>query len=386
MKEGTATRVVDVQRQATRTLRLTVGFVVAAPISAVTAGDAGAWLPLHVFLVGALLTAISAATQLLAVTWSASPAPADATATLQRWLVAGGAVALIAGRVAEVTVVAATGGVAVLAGLLVLAATLVGIRLSSSNSRFHPAIDGYLGAIAFAALGAVLGLVMVTTDPGQSWSRIRDAHVHINLLGLVGIVVASTLPYFVATQARTRMSPAATPRALRGAIAGMIVAVAVAAGGHVFDASAVVAGGSAAYAVALVRLLGLCPRIGRRQLRWAGPRLLQLLAGVAWWIAAVGLLGADALAPSALTARAPLLLVVGGFAQVLVASLAYLGPVLRGGGHERLSAGFATTRSVASFTVGNLAAVAVLIGSDQAAAALLIVWAGVIGRTALRLR
>lgn len=41
------------------------------------------------------------------------------------------------------------------------------------------------------------------------------------------------------------------------------------------------------------------------------------------------------------------ILVLGGFAQILVASLAYPGPVLRGG-HDRLTAGFAFTRSSAS--------------------------------------
>ena len=68
-------------------------------------------------------------------------------------------------------------------------------------------------------------------------------------------------------------------------------------------------------------------------------------------------------------------LAVGGIAQVLVASLAYLGPMLRAGGHERLSAGFATTRSWTSLLVGNLAAVAILVEADPVAAALIAAWA-----------
>jgi hypothetical protein len=66
--------------------------------------------------------------------------------------------------------------------------------------------------------------------------------------------------------------------------------------------------------------------------------------------------------------------VVGGFAQILVASLAYLGPVLRGGGHERLTAGFAITRSWVSLAAGNTAAVAALVGHDPTLAAALAVW------------
>jgi hypothetical protein len=49
-------------------------------------------------------------------------------------------------------------------------------------------------------------------------------------------------------------------------------------------------------------------------------------------------------------------LAVGGLAQILVASLAYLGPVLRGGGHERLTQGFALTRSWPGLALANVAA------------------------------
>jgi hypothetical protein len=67
-------------------------------------------------------------------------------------------------------------------------------------------------------------------------------------------------------------------------------------------------------------------------------------------------------------------LVIGGFAQILVASLAYLGPVLRGGGHRRLTAGFATTRSWVSLAAGNTAALAALVGHGPTLAAALAIW------------
>lgn len=65
---------------------------------------------------------------------------------------------------------------------------------------------------------------------------------------------------------------------------------------------------------------------------------------------------------------------VGGFAQILVASIAYLGPVLRGGGHRRLTAGFAATRSWLSVAVGNIAAIAALVGNRTTLAAALAIW------------
>ncbi|MEO8266272.1 MAG: hypothetical protein ABI706_12285 [Ilumatobacteraceae bacterium] len=67
-------------------------------------------------------------------------------------------------------------------------------------------------------------------------------------------------------------------------------------------------------------------------------------------------------------------LVIGGFAQILVASLAYLGPVLRGGGHQRLTAGFAITNSWVSLAAGNTAAVAALAGHGPTLAVALAVW------------
>jgi hypothetical protein len=51
-------------------------------------------------------------------------------------------------------------------------------------------------------------------------------------------------------------------------------------------------------------------------------------------------------------------LVLGGYGQILVASLAYLGPVLRSGGHVHLTGGFTTTRSWLSLAAGNLAPLA----------------------------
>ena len=67
-------------------------------------------------------------------------------------------------------------------------------------------------------------------------------------------------------------------------------------------------------------------------------------------------------------------LVIGGFGQILVASLAYLGPVLRGGGHRRLTAGFAITRSWVSLAAGNFAAIAALVGHGPTLAVVVAIW------------
>ena len=56
---GVATRVAVVQRQARPTLMLAAVFAVAAIVTAAVPHRTGQWLPLHLFLVGALLMAFN---------------------------------------------------------------------------------------------------------------------------------------------------------------------------------------------------------------------------------------------------------------------------------------------------------------------------------------
>jgi hypothetical protein len=224
--------------------------------------------------------------------------------------------------------------------------------------------------------GTVLALVLVTGEAGTRWTEIRAAHLTLNVFGLVGLTIAGTLPYFLATQARTKTSPRATPFRLRASSGWLLGATGVAATAHLLDRPVLAGAGLAAYAAGLVALGALLPIPARRQLGWAGPRLLQLGAGWAWWVATTVLLAVSVGRDQ--TQHGPILraLVIGGFAQILLASLAYLGPVLRGGGHERLSAGFALTRSWPGLVAANLAAAGALASLTPVMAAGLAVWAG----------
>lgn len=108
----------------------------------------------------------------------------------------------------------------------------------------------------------------------------------------------------------------------------------------------VAAAGLAVYAAWIVLVAGLLPRPGRRQLAWAGPHLVGLWAG----IGVVGRCGRGDhrrahRGRAALPWRWLVVLVLSGYGQILLASLAYVGPVLQGGGHERLTRNFSMTRS-----------------------------------------
>lgn len=384
-RDRAATRVVDAQRQAARTLGIALVFVVAGPVMLVVPHDTGNWLPLHLVLAGGLLSAISGSSQLLAVTWSAAPAPDDRLAGAQRWLLAAGAVIVAVGRELDADGLVVVGGIAVAAAMVLLAFSLVQVRRRGTVDRFRPAIDAYLAATAWAGLGVGLGVVVAVAEPSLWWLQLRDAHPAVNLQGLVGLVVLGTLPFFVATQARTKMSPAARPPRLRRILVGLNVAVATTAAGHGFGWPGLAALGYAGYALGILATARVLPAIGMRQLRWAGPRLVQLGTGITWWFVTTTLLAAAELVhtldrPAVLAALA-----IGGFVQILVASLAYLGPVLRGGGHARLSAGFAITASVPSLVFGNVAAGAVLVRAETLAGAALALWAIDVSYRAVRL-
>jgi hypothetical protein len=368
--------VAAVHRQARPTLLLALGFALTAPVLAVVPHEGGTWLPLHVFLVGGVLSAISGATQLLAVTWSTAPAPPDAVVAAQRWLLAAGALGLTAVRAADgPRALAGLAGAAVLVSLIVLAWLLVRIRTTARLDRFHPAVDGYLVALGVGVGGSTLGLVLAVSRPGAHDVAVRDAHLTANLLGLVGLVVLSTLPWFLATQARTRLSPRATPVAVRAVVAVAAATVAVAAVARPAGHPGIAAAALVAHGLIVAASTLLWPALGRRQRRWAGPRLLQLVAGVAWWVAASWLFAAAAGRDEPVPVDAVLALVLGGFAQILTGSLAYFGPVLRGGDHADLTEGFATTRSWVVLVAANAAAVAALAEARAVLALAVGVWA-----------
>ncbi|HEX6238730.1 MAG TPA: hypothetical protein VFZ68_16130, partial [Acidimicrobiales bacterium] len=193
---GAPGRVAAVRAQSRPTLRLAVLFAVAAAITAAASPSAGRWLPLHLFLAGGLALAISAATQQFAVTWSAGPAPPPAAAQAQRWSVALGAAGVTAAREADLpwAVLAVAGG-AFIAGLAGLAALLVATVRRGTERRFDVALGWYVAALACGVAGAGIGVVTAGGWAGD----LRGAHVVLNLLGLVGLVIGGTVPFFVAT-------------------------------------------------------------------------------------------------------------------------------------------------------------------------------------------
>ena len=350
-----ANRVAEVHRLVRPGLAIAAAFALAACVVAAVPHDTGTWLPLHLFWVGSLLSAICAAALLLGVTWSAAPAPALVPVRVQQMLLTAGAIGVALSREWGSSAVAlGVSGAAVAVALMITAVLLVGIRRHAVTNRFHPAIDAYVTALVLAVAGSGLG---VARGSGHGDVGIRDAHLVVNLLGVVGLVIAATLPYMVATQVRAKMATRATTPAIRAVTSGMSIASVVAAIGLAIDSSALATVGLVIYALGIAATAALCPIPTTKNLRWAGPRIPQLAAGLLWWFGcciAIAVRVAQGYDPPT---SLVLGLVIGGYGQVLAGSLAYLGPVLRGGGHQRLTQGFTLTRAWPGLIAGNVAAV-----------------------------
>lgn len=312
------------------------------------------WLPLHLLMAGGVVLAISGVSLMLTVTWSAAPAPPDRWVGLQRICIAAGAAGVALGRrldLGDATI--AVAAAVYIVGLLMLALLLVITTRRGVERRFDPAVASYLAAVCFGVAGVAVGTWMAVGTPSTT---ARSVHATLNLLGLVGLVVGGTLPYFAATVGRSRMAPHARAQRLMVSFGWQGATLLLAVVALALDADPLAAIGLAGYAIGVLAVLESMPRPTRRQLSWAGPRLLALWAGGLWWAAAVTGTAVDAANGRPVFAdRWVVVLVVAGYAQILWGALAYLLPMLRGGGHERLSEGFATTGSWLGLIAANAA-------------------------------
>ncbi len=374
-REEAADRVVRSHAQTRATVRFALAFLVAAALAAALGGrtHAGEWFALHLLLAGGVVTAISGVSLMLAVTWSAAPAPPERWVTLQRGCVISGAVAVGVSRRLEMPagVVGAAAGV-YLAGLIGLIGLLVWAARRGSQRRFDPAVAAYVAAVVAGVVGSSLGAVAAVVGPTV---ELRSAHVTLNVLGLVGLTVGGTLPFFASTVGRSRMAARATTRRLVLTLIWQTASVSLAAVGVAAGSNDLAAAGWFGFALGIAAALVWMPPLRRRQLTWAGPRLAALWIGSLWWVAAVIATGVELVeGHSVLGGRWLPVLVVAGYGQIVWGSLAYLLPMLRGGGPARLSEGFSLTRSWTGFGAVNAAGVAFVVGARPVAAVALAIW------------
>jgi nitrite reductase (NO-forming) len=298
----------------------------------------GEWLALHLVLLGGVTNAI--------VVWSEHFAAALLrTRPVSEGLATGRALALNLGILAVLGGVhtgrsAVAAGGACLAGVVVLAhalglATWVGRALPG---RLSGTVWFYVAAAAALLAGMGMGLWLAGGVAGSAgaYLGLRLAHVHLNVLGWVGLAVVGTQFTLWPTVLRTRLVPG-LERAVRWSLPPLAAGLAVAAAGLATQRRAVALAGLAGYAGGLA--LALVPFVRtalRRPPHTAASWMLG--AAMAWFVVAVVAdLGALAASPRVvdLDGRVGRLVpaVVAGFAlQTLIGALTYLLPVVFGRG------------------------------------------------------
>lgn len=315
------------------------GYLLAAALTVPVAEIAPrhGWIALHLLLLGAATNAIVVFGRHFAQALLHTRGGSERAAAVRLGVLNTGVVAVLVG-VSWPQPVAVAGGaglvtVAVLAHVVALvrmdrAAVLAG-RLRVVV-RYHVAAG--LALVAGALIGAMLG-----TGWGSSsvpHTALHLAHVHLNLLGWVGLTVLGTAFMLWPAVLRTRMADDA-PLVARRVLVVAITAVVLTAGGFLAQRPVVAGAGLLAYAAAVAWSLVPAVRAARRK----PPRsaaAVQLAAATGWLLVAlvvdaVAALRGPAAALEALSTLVPLL-GLGFVAQVLVAALTFLVPVTVGGG------------------------------------------------------
>lgn len=307
-------------------------FAVVAVVWSISVFVAGGtwWGPLHSFLAGTVLLAISGASQMFTITWSSTVPPARWKVVVQRWLIVLGVVLVLVGVTAEVSPLVWVGGASVAAGLLVLSVTIVAAVRRSLLRRFDLSARFYLLAFAAGVVGISLGVLMGSGSVSSGYAEVRLVHAHVNLVCLVGLTIIGTIPTLLPTTAYSKaVSGREAVVAWWAAACGTAVIIAGLWQPRLVGVGAILlalAGGSI--------LVGIVVRLGTEA--WHKLTYVQISVGVGWLLVWGVVHGAHVsvqgtMAPfSGWTAAA----VLAGVGQVLAGSLSYLLPVLRGSPFE----------------------------------------------------
>jgi nitrite reductase (NO-forming) len=307
----------------------------------------GGWLALHLVLLGAATNAIVVWSEYFAAAPLRVPPASERVALVRALALNLGVVGVLVGIHTGRSGLAAAG--ACLAGLTVAghALALAGRIARALPARLAGTVWFYVAAAAALLAGMGLGLWLAGGAAGSAdaYRALRLAHLHLNLLGWVGLAVVGTQFTLWPTVLRTRMV-AGLEAAVRWSLPPLAVGLVVAAAGLATQRRAVALAGLALYAAGFgVALVPFVRTARRRPPHTAASWMLG--AGMAWLVVAVvadlGALAASRRVVDLDVQLARLVpVVVAGFAlQTLTGALTYLLPVVFGRGawgNRRLTA------------------------------------------------
>ncbi|MFG3512988.1 multicopper oxidase domain-containing protein [Streptomyces bobili] len=296
------------------------------------------WLAVHMFLLGAVTTAILIWSEHFAVALLHAKLPDERWSTVRLATANLSVAGLLLGVWAARPLLTAVAAVSLVAAALAHLLMLVRLGRGALGGRLKPIVSYYRAATAALIVGAVLGALLATGGAGgpDRYAGLRLAHLHVTLLGWIGLPVLGTLFMLWPTVLGVRMKERTTKVSrwvLWLAAGGLVVAVTALALGL----RRPVVAGLALYLGGAVLAADLLVRTVRRHRPVSAAAAWMLAAATCWltlavtadiaWLAtrplAAAQTGIDALLP---------VLLVGFVAQILIGALTYLLPVVLSSG------------------------------------------------------
>ncbi|GAA1831391.1 hypothetical protein GCM10009682_57480 [Luedemannella flava] len=293
------------------------------------------WLAIHLLLLGAATNAI--------LVWSAHftaailrvPTPVNRRAEAARLVTLNvGVAGVLVGGTADRPWVGVAGAAVVFGAVAAHLGWLARRVRAALPAPLTVTVHYYLAACVALLSGVPVGAAMLVDGGGRP--RLLLFHAHVNLLGWITLTVLGTLLMLWPTVLRTRMVETSIP-AGRSALPTTGVGLALLAIGVLAWWKWLAVGGVALFAVGVA--LGARPMITTAGRKAPASFAAWSIAAACGWLAVA--LGVDAWTllgaadPAAAAARFDAVLVpllVGFVAQVLIGSLAFLLPVVLGGG------------------------------------------------------
>lgn len=306
------------------------------------------WLLIHLLVLGAAGHSILVWSRYFADTLTRRPPTPRAEQSRRLVLFDLGALAVVVGVPSGLRWLVVAGAAAIVVAVGWHVASMLR-RPAALSSRFAWTLGWYAAAGVLLLVGVVLG-TWLAHEPGEPLAtRLRTAHIALNVLGWIGLSVLGTAVTLGPTMLRTRIAAGAEARARRALplLVGGIVLVLVAA---LADRALLVPIGLGCYLLGAALVGSGLLRAARQAPPGTFPAR-SLLAGLLWlvgllvtavgWSAAIVVdrrgvdawigLGEvlDVLAPG---------FAAGFVAQVLLGALSYLVPVVMGGGPQAVRA------------------------------------------------
>ncbi|MGE2833554.1 multicopper oxidase domain-containing protein [Mycobacterium sp. SMC-4] len=302
-----------------------------------------AWVALHALMLGAVTNAIVLWSEHFAEAFCRMPSPPPRRLALGLTALNSFVVAVLVGVSTDIAALVGLGSTGITVIATVHALHLRRATRGSAPEAFDYLPGFYCAASVMLAFGAVTG-ALLALGSADWYARLWSAHVHLALLGWVGLSVLGTMFTLWPVTLHARIRPqtaAAARRALPAVCAGLVVAVV----GMLLPSVWLTTAGLLSYAAGIG--IAVAPLVGNAvQRRPEGPAAWMLGSAMVWLSIAVlseavRLVAAGSLAalPAIATGVLPVL-AVGFTLQVLLGALTQLLPAVLGRGpaeHKRIA-------------------------------------------------